>query len=66
MYAGGRNIYVFKNCNKVLPGMIKSKKHKKRDCEQNYPLIQFRCQTSRLAVCIEQGKRLRLQIAVSG
>lgn len=35
----------------------------KRDLEKNYPLKQFIEKLRRLADCLEQGKRFRIQIA---
>ncbi|MCF6159016.1 MAG: amphi-Trp domain-containing protein [wastewater metagenome] len=39
------------------------KKKPKRDIEKNYPAKQFVTKLRRLADCIEQGKRFRIQIA---
>ncbi len=35
----------------------------KRDIERNYPAKQFVAKLRRLADCIEQGKRFRIQVA---
>ena len=39
------------------------KKGLKRDIEKNYPTKQFVAKLRRLADCIEQGKRFRIQVA---
>ena len=38
-------------------------KRPKRDIEKNYPKEQFVTKLRRLADCIEQGKRFRIQVA---
>ena len=43
--------------------MAQRKKRKKRDIEKDYPPKQFVAKLRRLADCIEQGKRFRIQIA---
>jgi amphi-Trp domain-containing protein len=43
--------------------MAKRKKKSKRDVEKGYPAKQFVEKLRRLADCIEQGKRFRIQIA---
>ena len=39
------------------------KKRKKRDIEKDYPRKQFIAKLRRLADCLEQGKRFRIQVA---
>jgi len=39
------------------------KKKSKRDVEKDYPAKQFVAKLRRLADCIEEGKRFRIQIA---
>jgi len=39
------------------------KKRQKRDIEKNYPTKQFVAKLRRIADCIEQGKRFRIQVA---
>ena len=43
--------------------MIVRKKRQKRDIEKNYPQKQFVAKLRRLADCVEQGKRFRIQVA---
>ena len=43
--------------------MAKRKSKKWRDIEKNYPAKQFVTKLSRLADCIEQGTKFRIQIA---
>jgi len=43
--------------------MATRSKRSKRDIEQAYPAKQFVTKLRRLADCIEQGKRFRIQIA---
>ncbi|MGD9331286.1 MAG: amphi-Trp domain-containing protein [Desulfobacterales bacterium] len=43
--------------------MAPRKKKSKRDIEKGYPARQFVAKLRRLADCIEQGKRFRLQVA---
>ncbi len=43
--------------------MAKRKKKGKRDIEKGYPAKQFIAKLRRLADCIEQGKRFRIQVA---
>ena len=43
--------------------MAKRKKKKKRDIEKNYPVQQFVSKLRRLADCIEQETRFRIQVA---
>lgn len=43
--------------------MTVRKKRQKRDIEKNYPTKQFVAKLRRLADCIEQGKRFRIQVA---
>ncbi len=43
--------------------MATQKKKHKRDIEKNYPVNQFVKKLRRLADCIEQGQRFRLQVA---
>ncbi len=43
--------------------MTKRKKKTKRDIEKGYPARQFVTKLRRLADCIEQGKRFRIQVA---
>ncbi|MCD4755399.1 MAG: amphi-Trp domain-containing protein [Deltaproteobacteria bacterium] len=43
--------------------MTVRKKRQKRDIEKNYPTKQFVAKLRRLADCIEQGKRFRIQMA---
>lgn len=43
--------------------MAKRKSRKKRDIEKNYPTRQFVAKLRRLADCIEEGDRFRIQIA---
>lgn len=43
--------------------MKRRRKTSKRDVEKNYPRAQFVAKLRRLADCIEQGKRFRLQVA---
>ena len=39
------------------------KQKKKRDVEKDYPIKQFIAKIRRLADCLEQGKRFRIQVA---
>lgn len=43
--------------------MALRKKRAKRDIEKGYPAKQFVAKLRRLAACIEQGKRFRIQVA---
>lgn len=43
--------------------MAVRKKRQKRDIEKNYPTKQFVAKLRRIADCIEQGKRFRIQVA---
>lgn len=43
--------------------MTSRKKTSKRDIEKNYPKEQFVAKLRRLADCIEEGKRFRIQVA---
>ena len=43
--------------------MTMQKKRSRRDIEKNYPKEQFVTKLRRLADCIEQGKRFRIQVA---
>ena len=43
--------------------MTARKRRAKRDIEKDYPSKQFVAKLRRLADCIEQGKRFRIQIA---
>jgi amphi-Trp domain-containing protein len=43
--------------------MPKRKRRRKRDIEKNYPAKQFASKLRRLADCIEQDKRFRIQVA---
>jgi amphi-Trp domain-containing protein len=43
--------------------MAQRKKRPKRDVEKDYPARQFVAKLRRLADCIEEGKRFRIQIA---
>ncbi len=43
--------------------MAKRKKRTKRDVEKDYPARQFVAKLRRLADCIEEGKRFRIQVA---
>ena len=43
--------------------MTVQKKRQKRDIEKNYPTKQFAAKLRRIADCIEQGKRFRIQVA---
>ncbi len=43
--------------------MAKRKMKSKRDIEKGYPAKQFVAKLRRLADCIEQGKKFRLQVA---
>lgn len=43
--------------------MAGKKKAAKRDVEKNYPTRQFVAKLRRLADCIEQGERFRIQVA---
>ncbi len=43
--------------------MTQRKKASKRDIEKDYPKDQFVAKLRRLADCIEQGKRFRIQVA---
>jgi amphi-Trp domain-containing protein len=43
--------------------MAMQKKKRKRDIERNYPAKQFVKKLRRLADCIEQGRRLQIQVA---
>jgi len=43
--------------------MAKRKKKKQRDIEKNYPTKQFVAKLRRLADCIEQKNRFRIQVA---
>ncbi len=40
-----------------------TKEKRKRDIEKNYPVKQFAKKLRRLADCVEQGKKFRIQIA---
>lgn len=39
------------------------KRKKKRDVEKDYPIKQFITKLRRLADCLEEGKRFRIQVA---
>jgi amphi-Trp domain-containing protein len=43
--------------------MMATRQKAKRDIEKNYPATQFVAKLRRLADCIEQGKRFRIQVA---
>lgn len=43
--------------------MAEKEKKSKRDIERDYPKDQFVAKLRRLADCIEQGKRFRIQVA---
>lgn len=43
--------------------MAPQKKKRKRDIEKNYPAKQFVKKLRRLADCIEQGQKFRIQVA---
>jgi amphi-Trp domain-containing protein len=43
--------------------MAKRKEKAQRDVEQDYPAKQFVSKLRRLADCIEQGQRFRIQVA---
>ena len=43
--------------------MAKRRKRGRRDIEKNYPRRQFIAKIRRLADCLEEGKRFRIQIA---
>ena len=43
--------------------MAQREKRPKRDIEKDYPAKQFVAKLRRLADCIEQGKRFRIQVA---
>jgi amphi-Trp domain-containing protein len=43
--------------------LAQRKKHSKRDVEKDYPAKQFVAKLRRLADCIEQGERFRIQVA---
>ena len=43
--------------------MAQRKKRPMRDIEKDYPAKQFVAKLRRLADCIEQGKRFRIQVA---
>jgi amphi-Trp domain-containing protein len=43
--------------------MARRKSRPKRDVEKDYPARQFVAKLRRLADCIEEGKRFRIQIA---
>lgn len=43
--------------------MVRRKRSAKRDVEKDYPSTQFVSKLRRLADCIEQGRRFRIQIA---
>ncbi len=43
--------------------MAASRRKRKRDIEKDYPSKQFVAKLRRLADCIEQGKRFRIQVA---
>lgn len=43
--------------------MAKRKKKAKRDVEKDYPRRQFVAKLRRLADCLEDGKRFRIQVA---
>ncbi len=43
--------------------MAKRKKRRRRDIEKDYPAKQFVAKLRRLADCIEDGKRFRIQVA---
>lgn len=43
--------------------MAKQRKKHKRDIEKNYPVDQFVKKLRRLADCLEQGQKFRIQVA---
>lgn len=43
--------------------MAETKPKRKRDIEKDYPLKQFVAKLRRLADCIENGERFRIQVA---
>ena len=43
--------------------MARRKQRGKRDIEKNYPRRQFVAKLRRLADCLEEGKRFRIQVA---
>jgi len=43
--------------------MAKRKRRAKRDIQKDYPASQFASKLRRLADCIEDGKRFRIQVA---
>lgn len=43
--------------------MAQRKKKKEREVEKDYPTKQFVTKLRRLADCLEQGKRFRIQVA---
>ncbi len=43
--------------------MAQRKRKSKRDIEKDYPAKQFVAKLRRLADCIEEGKRFRIQVA---
>ena len=43
--------------------MAARKKRRRRDIEQGYPRRQFIAKLRRLAECLEQGERFRIQVA---
>ena len=43
--------------------MPKRKNRSERDIEKGYPSVQFAAKLRRLADCIEQGRRFRIQVA---
>ncbi len=43
--------------------MAQRRKRPRRDIERDYPAKQFVAKLRRLADCIEQGKRFRIQVA---
>ena len=43
--------------------MPRRKRRAKRDIEKDYPSKQFAAKLRRLADCIEQGRRFRIQVA---
>ena len=43
--------------------MAARKQHRRRDIEKDYPRGQFIAKLRRLADCLEQGERFRIQVA---
>ena len=43
--------------------MVARKQHRRRDIEKDYPRGQFIAKLRRLADCLEQGERFRIQVA---